>query len=69
MMSLGTIIEYEGSIVFFVSGKVRTSMLGKLYDGTTAFTLHALLACDCSCKSGSENDERIACVHTMAKLY
>ena len=40
-----------------------------VYDGDTVFTKKKVLCSRCGCKSGSQKDEKVACVHTLCRAY
>jgi len=60
---------HDGSFYFDINGRVHASMKKHDYATRVAFSANQLLCCKCNCPSGSENGNRHACVHSLAKLY
>ena len=44
-------------------------MKNSTYDVVVAFTSNTVVACSCTCKAGSNNNEKIICVHILPVIY
>ena len=49
-----------------ISGRVRASMKAATCKTMASFTSQDLVCCECECKSGSFEDQRVTCVHAPA---
>jgi hypothetical protein len=58
--------DWNGKMVFVLSHKVKALMRSFTYDTQVAFSDQELVACSCTCKCGSQNEERILDVHPLA---
>jgi hypothetical protein len=63
------LILYEGNVGILLTTPIPASMKKEKYKGSTALTTDMLLCCDCGCKSGGTGNQRVACVHSLARAY
>lgn len=63
------VVDESGEIGIHIQSKIPASMRKNTYDTDVVATTNNLLCCKCSCQCGSKGDERIACVHTLVRLY
>jgi hypothetical protein len=49
--------------------KVRASMKTDIYDVKVAFTRHHIISCQCSCRCGSQNDDKVLCNYILPVIY
>ena len=59
------IIKIDGELGFHVKHCIPASMRDIRYIIETSFTANALVMCQCSCKTGGEDNERGTCVHPL----
>ena len=63
------IISYEGELGLHITTPIPASMKHDVYNGDIVFTKNKVLCARCGCKSGSQKDEKVACVHTLCRAY
>ena len=63
------LVMYKGKVGIAINAPIPASMKGDVYDGWTVITIDSLLCAECDCKSGSKEDDKVACVHTLARAY
>ncbi|EJK48707.1 hypothetical protein THAOC_32473 [Thalassiosira oceanica] len=63
------VIDSKGEIGIRLGGKIPASMKKNVYDTELVCTATELLCCKCGCQSGSQDKQRILCVHILAELY
>ena len=63
------LILYKGEVGIILESPIPASMKNDVYNGTTVLTKDALLCCECDCKSGSKNNQKVACVHSQPRGY
>ena len=59
----------DGEIGIVLENRIGASMKDVEYNVTLALTSNDLLASQCECQAGGENDERVLCVHGLPLLY
>jgi hypothetical protein len=64
----GAIRCVDGKVCLEIDGHIHASMKNDDYSTRVAISLDGLVACACSCKVGSYGDQRVACVHSPAKI-
>jgi hypothetical protein len=57
-----------GATLLKIDAFVRASMKDAVYQNVICFSATDLVACSCTCKSGSEGGEKVVCVHTLATM-
>jgi hypothetical protein len=65
----GHVFEINNNIGLVLKHKIKASMKTAIYDVTVALTSSNLVACTCTCKAGSINNEKIVCVHILPVIY
>lgn len=63
------VLYNDGELGIQLSTPVPASMKKDVYDGTTVVTKDKLLCSECECKSGSKEEDKVACVHTMVRPF
>ena len=61
----GKIIKYISKMGLLIHHEVRASMKNGTYFVSVAFTSNTIVACSCTCKAGSSNNEKTICVHIL----
>jgi len=69
MEETASISIHNGVLFLDLCGKVRASMKSNTYDTRVAFLCADLIACTCTCQSGSQGSDQHVCVHILAKAY
>jgi hypothetical protein len=64
-----TVARVEGVICLVLEHQVRASMKTDVYDVIACFNMDTISACQCSCKCGSNDDERVLCIHILPAVY
>ena len=62
------IFKYNGDTGLYLQMKVRSSMRKEWYDTEVAFTMNTIVACKCSCKCGSNDLQRVVCIHVLPTM-
>ena len=62
------IFKYKEDTGIYIRMKVRSSMKKEWYDTEVAFTINTIVSCKCTCKCGSNNFERVVCIHVLPTL-
>jgi predicted transcriptional regulator len=66
----GQVFETENNKIGLVTThKVKASMKQAVYNVQVALTSTDLLACTCTCKAGSVDQEKIVCVHILPVMF
>jgi hypothetical protein len=65
----GQVFEVDNKIGLVISHQIKASMKTAIYNVTVALTCTNLLACTCTCKAGSMNNEKIVCVHILPVIF
>ncbi len=63
------IMDKNGDVGVRLCSEIPASMKKDVYETEIAATSKNLLCCKCTCHCGSQDSERIACVHTPVRLY
>ncbi len=63
------IIDSYGNVSIQVSSDIPALMKPNVYQTKIASTSKNLLCCKCTCQCGSQESQRMACVHTFVHLY
>jgi hypothetical protein len=63
------VVKVHGEIYLTITHKVRASMKQDVYDVIACFNNKTVLACQCSCKCGSNQEEKIMCIHILPVMY
>jgi len=63
------VMDKDGNIGIRLGTDVPASMRKDIYQTEIVATAMDILGCKCSCKCGSQGNERIVCVHTIVVLY
>lgn len=66
---LGSVVSYKQTTGLMVQQKVKASMRANIYETQVLFTKDELVACSCTCQSGSQNNQRVVCVHILPIIY
>ena len=67
---VGTLVlDKNGEVVIRLGSQVPASMRKDMYETEVVATSTKLLCCKCSCPCGSNDDERIVCIHILVVLY
>lgn len=59
----------DGSLGLVIKTKVSASMKAQVYKTAIAISAMDMLATECSCRSGSKDDDRVVCVHNLPVAY
>lgn len=62
------LILYKGEIGIHLVSKVPASMKSEIYQTEIVATPTKILCCRCTCQCGSQDNERIVCVHSLPLL-
>ena len=63
------LILYGNKVGIQLTTPIPASMKKEVYDGATVLTKDELLCASCGCTSGSEKEEKVACVHTLPRGF
>ena len=63
------LILHEGEVGIAIQTEIPASMKADKYAGSTVLTKDKLLACSCGCKSGGQDNQRVACVHVFPRAF
>ena len=63
------IMDNSGDIGIQLCSEIPASMKKDVYETQVTATSKNLLCCKCTCHCGSQDNERVACVHTPVRLY
>lgn len=63
------IVDDNGEVGLLLGHRVPASMRREIYNTSVVWTKQNVLCCKCSCQAGSQDDERIVCVHTLVPPY
>lgn len=70
LLSVGTlVIDQDNEVGIHLNSKVPASMRKDVYNVEVVATATKLLCYKCSCPCGSNDDQRIVCVHILVVLY
>ena len=61
------LILYNGKVEIVLESHIPASMKKDIYNGTTVLTKDELLCCECDCKSGSKEHQKVSCVHSVPR--
>jgi hypothetical protein len=64
-----SVVKVNGEIALLMKHKVRASMRSEVHDVKVCFTKSTIVACECTCKCGSQGNEEILCTHVLPCLY
>jgi hypothetical protein len=64
-----TVVKEDVMVSLIIEHSVRASMKQEIYDVVVCFNVNSILACQCSCKCGSQNVEKVMCIHMLPVLY
>jgi hypothetical protein len=59
----------NGIVNLVLTHKVKASMRNDIYNVTVCFSKNEITACQCDCKCGSQNSERVICIHILPTMY
>ena len=62
-------LDEDGDVGIQLASQIPASMKSKIYNTEIAATSSKILCASCNCQVGSENGEKILCVHEMVRLY
>jgi hypothetical protein len=65
----GYIVLYEEQPALLLHHRVKASMKDQLYEVSVCFTEKTIISCQCSCKIGAMELERVMCVHVLPVIY
>lgn len=63
------LVVHDGDVGIHLNASIPASMKKNVYETGIVATAKDLLCCKCTCQCGSQNDQRIVCVHVLAVLY
>ena len=63
------ILDGNNDIGVWLCSNIPASMKKKVYETEIVATAKNLLCCKCACPCGSQEEQRIICVHTLVVLY
>ncbi|KAL9186550.1 hypothetical protein ACHAXT_005788 [Thalassiosira profunda] len=63
------VLDEDGGVGIRLGFDVPASMRKNIYRTEVVATANKLLGCKCTCQCGSQDEERIVCVHTLVVLY
>jgi len=64
-----TLILHDGNVGIRIHSSIPASMKKNIYNAGVVATADAILCCKCTCQCGSQNKERILCVHILPLLF
>lgn len=63
------LVLHQGDVGIHLNADIPASMKKKVYQTGTVATAKDILCCKCTCQCGSQNDQRIVCVHNFPLLF
>jgi hypothetical protein len=63
------VIDVCGVTALAITHRVKASMKNDTYNVRVCFNTKEIIACQCDCKCGSNDDERVVCVHILPCIY
>ena len=64
-----TLIQHGNEVGMHITSAVPASMDKKMYKTGVVFTATDVLCCECDCHCGSEEDEKVVCVHNFPLIF